>query len=123
MICCGCVGFFLLAPQNDHTSDQFARWENNFKNRSRASQSARSRGCTGFVFACTTAIEGYACITAQPKKKMSPGVQRSITALSKQWRPLKRRTFPCFSGWIAAPGQRSKGRFVFSEDAIASTIQ
>ena len=84
-----------------------ARWENNFKNRSRASQSARSRGCTGFVFACTTAIEGCACITAQPKKKMSPGVQRSITALSlsKQWRPLKRRTFPCFSGWIAAPGQ------------------
>ena len=40
---------------------------------------------------------------------MSLGVQRSITALSKQWRPLKRRTFPCFSGWIAAPA-RARGR-------------
>ena len=42
------------------------------------------------------------------RKKMSPGVQRAITALWKQWRPLKRRTFPCFCGWIAAPA-RARG--------------
>ena len=23
MICCGCVGLFMFAPQNDHTSDEF----------------------------------------------------------------------------------------------------
>ena len=50
-----------------------SRWENNFKNRSRAGQSARSRGCTGFAFACTTAMQGHACITAQPKKKNVAG--------------------------------------------------
>ena len=38
-------------------------------------------------------------------------IDHCIIKLWKQWRPLKTRTFPCFSGWIAAPA-RARGRLL-----------
>ena len=77
-----------------------------FKNRSQASQSARSHSCTDLVFPCTTTVHGCACIIAQPGKQCHRVFMIAwcwlIIALYKQRRPLKRRTFPSLSWWTVA---------------------